>query len=64
MTEDRRVIDEAKEVLMARLGCSPEAALAVLVAQSERDGSDVRSTAAAVVGRARSGATDPDGNDA
>ena len=64
MTDDRRVIDEAKQVLMARLGCSPEAALAVLVAQSERDGSDVRSTAAEVVAQAGSGAADPGGRQA
>lgn len=64
MTDDRRVIDEAKEVLMARLGCSAEAALAVLVAQSERESSDVRSTAAEVVERARSGAADPGGHQA
>jgi AmiR/NasT family two-component response regulator len=43
--EHRSVIEQAKGVLMSKLQCSPEAALAVLVAASQRENVKLRDLA-------------------
>jgi AmiR/NasT family two-component response regulator len=43
--ESRGVIDQAKGVIMSALGCGPDAAFAVLVAQSQAENRKVRDIA-------------------
>lgn len=44
--ESRAVIEQAKGVIMSALGCGPDAAFAVLVAQSQAENRKVRDIAA------------------
>jgi AmiR/NasT family two-component response regulator len=49
----RPVIDQAKGILVAQLGCSPEAAFELLLLASQRDNRKVREIARAIVEGAR-----------
>ena len=46
--EHRAVIEQAKGVIMSSIGCGPEAAFAVLVAQSQAENRKVRDIAAEI----------------
>ena len=48
--EHRADIEQAKGVIMSVMGCGPEAAFAVLVAQSQNQNRKVRDIAAEIVG--------------
>ncbi|MGD9797525.1 MAG: ANTAR domain-containing protein [Acidimicrobiia bacterium] len=47
--EHRGVIEQAKGIIMAAMQCTPDAAFAVLVAQSQHQNRNVREIAAALV---------------
>jgi AmiR/NasT family two-component response regulator len=49
--EHRAVIDQAKGVIMHTLHCGPDAAFAVLVAQSQAENRKVRDIAAEIAAR-------------
>jgi AmiR/NasT family two-component response regulator len=53
--ETRPVIDQAKGVLIAERGCSPEEAFGMLSAASQRDNRKVRDIARAIVDGAQTG---------
>ncbi len=57
----RAVIEAAKDIVMASLGCSPEAALAALVSESQGRHQKLWETAQEVVTTGRLLAAPPDG---
>ena len=57
--ETRPVIDQAKGVLIAKHGCTPDEAFDMLSTASQRSNKKVREIAAGIVGTMQDGGPDP-----